>query len=89
LVVFSPIVCGAVVVTWSVIPGGHFIIFSPFNWINPMAALNNKRFPWQLYLALSYDLFRRFRVISGFQVENHLSGLLACGAEFQRNRTDI
>ena len=22
-----------------------------------------------------------------FQVENHLSGLLACGAEFQRNRT--
>jgi hypothetical protein len=24
-----------------------------------------------------------------FQVENHLSGLLACGAEFQRNRTDI
>jgi hypothetical protein len=24
-----------------------------------------------------------------FQVENHLSGILACGAEFQRNRTDI
>ncbi len=24
-----------------------------------------------------------------FKVENHLSGLLACGAEFQRNRTDI
>jgi hypothetical protein len=24
-----------------------------------------------------------------FQVENHMRGLLACGAEFQRNRTDI
>lgn len=24
-----------------------------------------------------------------FIVENHLSGILACGAEFQRNRTDI
>ena len=24
-----------------------------------------------------------------FRVENHLTGLLACGAEFQRNRTDI
>lgn len=24
-----------------------------------------------------------------FQVENHLSGLLACGAEFQRQRTDL
>ena len=24
-----------------------------------------------------------------FLVENHMSGLLACGAEFQRNRTDI
>jgi len=24
-----------------------------------------------------------------FLIENHLSGLLACGAEFQRNRTDI
>ena len=24
-----------------------------------------------------------------FQVENHLSGLLACGAEYQRQRTDL
>jgi hypothetical protein len=24
-----------------------------------------------------------------FQVENHMSGLLACGAEFQRQRTDL
>lgn len=24
-----------------------------------------------------------------FQIENHLSGLLACGAEFQRQRTDL
>lgn len=24
-----------------------------------------------------------------FQTENHMNGLLACGAEFQRNRTDI
>jgi hypothetical protein len=24
-----------------------------------------------------------------FRVENHLSGLLACGAEFQRQRTDL
>jgi hypothetical protein len=24
-----------------------------------------------------------------FLVENHLSGILTCGAEFQRNRTDI
>ena len=24
-----------------------------------------------------------------FQVENHMRGLIACGAEFQRNRTDI
>jgi len=24
-----------------------------------------------------------------FQIENHMSTLLACGAEFQRNRTDI
>lgn len=24
-----------------------------------------------------------------FHVENHMSGLLACGAEFQRQRTDI
>lgn len=24
-----------------------------------------------------------------FQVENHMGGLLACGAEFQRKRTDI
>ncbi len=24
-----------------------------------------------------------------FQIENHMSSLLACGAEFQRNRTDL